>query len=105
MRFIFLHSNHKYNSDWKNITFTGTYHGELVGLYHNFFKIGMVSYNAGQNSAGDFYLHLNVTAVANFFSALRGDSNGYLRVYGGDNQLVINGSAPWTVGSIVFLIK
>ena len=87
--------------DWKNITFSGTYSGELDGVYNNKLKLAIVSYNSKTANA-DYTATMNVTAKKEQFGAIRG--GGYLQVKGTSSTISITNSAQWSVGQIIFTI-
>ena len=87
--------------DWKNITFSGTYSGELDGVYNNKLKLAIVSYNSKTANA-EYTATMNVTAKKEQFGAIRG--GGYLQVRGTSSTISINNSAQWSVGQIIFTI-
>lgn len=87
--------------DWKNITFSGTYSGELNGVYNNKLKLAIVSYNSKTANA-DYTATMNVTAKQSQFGAMRG--GGYLQVNGTNSTISITNSAQWSVGQIIFTI-
>lgn len=87
--------------DWNNITFSGTYSGELDGVYNNKLKLAIVTYNSKTANA-DYTATMNVTAKKSQFGVIRG--GGYLQVSGAGTTISITNSAQWSVGQIIFTI-
>jgi archaellum component FlaC len=87
--------------DWKNITFSGTYSGELDGVYNDKLKLAIVNYNSKKATA-EYTATMNVTAKKSQFGALR--NGGYLQVSGTGSTISITNSAQYSVGQIIFTI-
>jgi hypothetical protein len=88
-------------NDWKNIIFSGTYSGDLAGVYNDKLKLAIVNYNSKTANA-DYTATMNVTAKKGQFGAIRG--GGYLQVNGTSSTILITNSAQWSVGQIIFTI-
>ena len=88
-------------TQWEEITFTGTFQGQLFGRYNPATKIAIISYNSVTASSSYSNIKMSVKSAVDGFGVLR---SGYLGVYANSDDLNINNSATYSVGQVDFMI-
>lgn len=88
-------------TQWETINFTGTFQGQLFGIYNPATKIAIVSYNSVTASSSYSNIKMSVKSAVDGFGVLR---SGYLGVYANSDDLNINNSGTYSVGQVVFKI-